>query len=163
VFAGSVGTTYDYAALETKVLALPQNIVATLTDQDFAWAAADPQLASRMEFHLTEDAASRYGTILDNVQDTRAFRVSCNGQPLFVGVFYLVYGAAALNTPVLHVARENGVLVLRLGAAQAAWMSGPKTGCGTPCQRIDRAELRGAFCRRGILQVLDPNARPAHH
>jgi hypothetical protein len=164
VLAASVGTTYEYADLETKVAALPQDISMSFTDQDIAWAAADPWPAGRIELHLTENAASRYGTILDGARDGRVFRVSCGGQSLFVGVFYLVYGAAALDTPVLHEARENGVLILRLGAYQSAWVGmGVDQPATSPLrERIDRSELRAALCRRGVLHVLDPNARPAN-
>ena len=162
VLAASVDTTYEYADLETKVAALPQDISTSLTDQDIAWAAADPRPAGRIELHLTDAAASRCGTILDGAIGGRVFRVSCGGQSLFVGVFYLVYGAAALNTPVLHEARENGVLILRLGAYQSAWMGVSLALPGTSPlrERIDRSELRAALCRRGVLHVLDPNARP---
>jgi hypothetical protein len=164
VLAASVGTTYEYADLETKIAALPQDISASFTDQDIAWAAADPWPAGRIELHLTENAASRYGTILDGARDGRVFRVSCGGQSLFVGVFYLVYGAAALDTPVLHEARENGVLILRIGAYQSAWAGvGVDQPVTSPLrERIDQSELRAALCRRGVLHVLDPNARPAN-
>jgi hypothetical protein len=77
-----------------------------------------------------------------------------------VGVLSLIYGAAALRTPVLHVARANGVLVLQLGAAQGAWAVGPPAECTTLCQLIDRLELRATFCRHGVMNELDPNARP---
>ena len=164
VLAAGVGTIYEYGDLEAKVAALPQDVSASFTDQDIAWAAADPWPAGRIELHLTDDAASRYGTILDGAKDGRVFRVSCGGQSLFFGVFYLVYGAAALNTPVLHEAREDGVLVLRLGAYQGAWMdwglSRPESSAAK--ERIDRRELRAALCRRGILHVLDPDAKPAN-
>jgi hypothetical protein len=75
-----------------------------------------------------------------------------------------VYGAAALDTPVLHEARENGVLILRLGAYQSAWVGmGVDQPATSPLrERIDRSELRAALCRRGVLHVLDPNARPAN-
>jgi hypothetical protein len=155
-----VGTTYEYADLEAKVAALPQDVSVSLTEQDFSWVAADPWAAQRYELHLTEAAAARYGATLDNVRDTTAFRVSCGGNPLFVGVVYLIYGAAALRTPVLHHARENGVVVLRLGAVQGGWLFGPSNDCGTPCQRIDRLELRGTFCRLGVMHELAPDARP---
>ena len=163
VLAASVGTTYQYADLETKVAALPQDISVSFTDQDIAWAAADPWPAGRIELHLTDDAASRYGTILDGARDGRVFRVSCGGQSLFVGVFYIWYGQAALDTPVLHEARENGVLIVRLGAYEGAWMGMGTTSSAfsTLRERIDRSELRASFCRRGILHVLDSNARPA--
>jgi hypothetical protein len=163
VLAASVGTTYQYADLETKVATLPQDISVSFTDQDIAWAAAEPWPAGRIELHLTDDAASRYGTILDGAKDGRVFRVSCGGQSLFVGVFYIWYGQAALDTPVLHEARENGVLIVRLGAYEGAWMGMGTTSSAfsTLRERIDRSELRAAFCRRGILHVLDSNARPA--
>ena len=163
VLAASVGTTYQYADLETKVAALPQDLSVSFTDQDIAWAGVDPWPAGRIELHLTGDAASRYGTILDGARDGRVFRVSCGGQSLFVGVFYIWYGEAALDTPVLHEARENGVLIVRLGAYEGAWGGMGLTLPATSAlrERIDRSELRAAFCRRGVLHVLDPNAMPA--
>ncbi len=160
VLAARASSIYQYADLETKVASLPQDISATITDQDIAWVAADPWPAARIEMHLTDDAASRYGSILDSAMDSSIFRVSCAGKPLFVGVFYDVHGAAGLNTPVIHESRENGVLVLRLGAAQGFWYGGPRTDCTTQCQRIDRLELRATFCRGGVMHELDPNARP---
>lgn len=166
VLAASVGTTYQYADLETKVAALSQELSLSLTEQDIAWAAADAPPAARIELHLTDQAAARYGTVLDGARDGRLFRVSCDGQSLFVGVFYIAYGQAALETPVLHEARENGVLVARLGAYEGAWMGMGLTTPGSSelRQRIDppdRPELRAALCRRGVLHVLDPGARPA--
>jgi len=162
VLAASVDTTYQYADLESKVAALPQDLSVSFTDHDIAWAAADPWPAGRIELHLTDDAASRYGTILDGARDGRVFRVSCGGQSLFVGVFYIWYGEAALDTPVLHEARENGVVMVRLGAYEGAWMGLDLTPATSPLrERIDRSELRAALCRRGILHVLDPHARPA--
>lgn len=161
VLAAAVDTTYQYTDLESKVAGLPQDLSASITDQDIAWAAADPWPASRIEIHLTDDAATRHGAVLDRAKDGRVFRVSCAGQSLFVGVFYLIYGAAALDTPVMHFASENGVAVLRLGASQGAWMRGSSTAqCTTPCQRIDQMEMRAAFCRRGVMHELDANARP---
>ena len=164
VLAASVDTTYQYADLETRVAALPQDLSVSFTDQDIAWAAADPWPAGRIELHLTDDAASRYGTTLDGARDGRVFRVSCGGQSLFIGVFYIWYGEAALDTPVLHEARENGVLMVRLGAYEGAWMGMGLTLSTFSAlkERIDRSELRAALCRRGVLHVLDPNARPAN-
>jgi hypothetical protein len=156
VLAEYVDTTYEYAVLEQKVASMPQDLLASFTDADIAWAAAEPPPAARIELHMTPRASALYGTILERPM-SRPFRLSCNGQRLFVGVIYLEEGAAALRTPVLHVARDsNEAVVLRLGAWQGAWMGFGWMDDSEARRRIDRAELRSVFCQRGALRELDP-------
>jgi len=153
VLTEDVSTTYDYATLEQRVAALPQEPLLTFTDADIASASAEPAPASRMAFRMTAAASARHGAALDNLFN-RPFRVSCDGQSLFVGVLYMEHGAAALLTPVLHVSRDtDDTVVLHLGAEQASWQ-GLSSSVEERRRRIDRAELRAAFCRRGVLSVL---------
>jgi len=73
-----------------------------------------------------------------------------------VGVIYESYGAAAIDTPVLHVARDaDDSVVLSLGAWQGAWLVSAPTANPEARERIDRPELRAVFCQRGALQELD--------
>jgi hypothetical protein len=166
VLAAGIGTTYDYATLEQKVASLPQDVLVSFTDTDIDWAAADPSPAARIEMHMTRQASSLYGAALEKPYPDHPFRVSCGGQSLFVGVTYIIYGEAAINTPVLHVARDaENMVVLRLGAWEGAWMG---VGFGSTKsqeskERIDRPELRAAFCQRGVLRALDPDASPSDY
>lgn len=155
VLAGIVITFGDYAMFEQSVEALPQDLLVSFTDADIARAAADPAPAARIELHMTAEFDALHGEALSRAYN-HPFRVSCNGQRLFVGIIYMVEGAAALNFPVLHVARENDELVLRLGARLGAWPGTIGTVDAEARQRIDRAELRGALCLRGELGELDP-------
>jgi len=87
------------------------------------------------------------------------FWLSCNGQRLFVGVTYFSYGAAAIQTPVLHIGRnDDDHWVLALGALQGAWGLALTNAEGA--ERIDRPELRAAFCQRGALRELAVGAVP---
>ena len=107
---------------------------------------------------MPPQASSLYGAALEQPYPTHPFRVSCGGQSLFVGVIYYIGGAAALSTPVLHVARDaNNLVVLRLGAYQGAWDILGSPGPPGARERIDRPELRAVFCQRGALRELDPN------
>jgi hypothetical protein len=154
VLAASVHTAYDYATLEQRIAELPQDLLMSFTDADITWAAADPVPAARMEFHLTSALAASYGAELEAAYN-QPFRVSCNGQSLFVGVMYMLGGAAALDTPVLHAERDGDALILRLGAWQGAWL-GLGGADGTEArERVDRPELRAALCARGVLQELE--------
>ncbi len=154
VLSASVATIYEYPELQHELSSIPQDVLVSFTDADIAWAAAEPSPASRIEMHMTPEASSAHGAALEGA-GLHPFRVSCDGQELFVGVIYEMIGAAAIKTPVLHVARdaENSV-VLSLGAVQGAWLMG---GLASPesKERIDRPELRAAFCQRGVLRELD--------
>ena len=154
VLSTRVSTTYEYADLEQEVASIPQDVLVSFTDADIEWAAAEPSPASRIEMHMTPQASSEYGTVLEGA-DLHPFRFSCDGQELFVGLFYLMMGAAAINTPVLHVERDaEDLVVLHLGAFQGAWPIGRPTGPAGARERIDRPELRAVFCQRGALQEL---------
>ena len=157
VLSASVGTIYDYAILEQTVATLPPDVLVSFTDADIDWAAADPSPAVRIQLTMTPEASALYGATLDGLE-SHAFRLSCDGQTLFVGVTYLVYGAAALATPVLHVARDaEDRVVLGLGAWQGAWV-GFAAGDLEAAARLDRPELRAVFCHRGALEELHPEA-----
>jgi hypothetical protein len=151
VLATHVSTLYEYADLEQEVASIPQDVLVSFTDADIEWAAADPSPASRIEMHLTPEASSAHGTALEGA-DLHPFRLSCDGEELFLGLVYALIGAAAINTPVLHVDRDaDDLVVLRLGAWQSAWaMVGE--GSLEARERIDRPELRAVFCQRGALQ-----------
>ena len=160
VLAGSVDTTYEYADLEKKVAAMPQDVLVSLTDVDFDWSAADSAPSARFQLHMTASAAARYGNTLIAHYPTHPFRLSCGGSSLFLGVMYIWYGQAALDTPVMDaVYNADGELSLYLGAWEGAW-----GGLGArPVElreRIDRPELRFVFCHRGALKQLAPNALP---
>jgi hypothetical protein len=148
---------YEYADLEQKIASGQPEVVTSFTDADIAWAAADPPSASRIEMHMTLEASSRQGTVMENKGGY--FRFSCGGQSLFVGVIYNIMGAAALNTPVLYVDRDaENLVVLRLGAWQGAWWGSASMEDPRARERIDRPEIRAVFCQRGALRELDPDA-----
>jgi hypothetical protein len=155
VFSEGVSTSYEYAVLEQRIAEKSPGILLSLTDTDIAWAAAEPAPNTRLEMHLTPQASSLHG---ENLEWSRnlPFRLSCGGQSLFVGVVYYREGAAALRTPVLHVARDpDGSVVLQLGAWQGAWGGWASGGDSELRARIDRPELRAALCERGALRELD--------
>ena len=158
VVVGWVDTTSEYAELEAKVSALSGEVAFTLADTDIEWAAAEAPLASRWELHLTREASQQHLAALTSAMaDSQAFRVVCDDQPLFVGVFYLIYGAAGLRTPVLHLDDvAHDAVVLKLGAWQGAWLLSSSQGDPDARTRIDQAALRTTFCARSALQVLDP-------
>jgi hypothetical protein len=156
VLSERVGVAYDYAELEQKIASVSAEVLVTIADTDIDWAAADAPPAARIELHLSRTASKANVDALTGA-DSRPFRVTCDGQPLFVGVVYLIYGAAALQTPVLHVGDiENDALVLRLGAWQGAWLLPDAEGDPQLRERLDRSELRATFCARGVLSVLEP-------
>jgi hypothetical protein len=156
---GRVTTIYEYAELEETVLALEADVELTITDSDIARAAAGDAPTSRILFELGAEMDEAHGEeLLSSYQ--QPFRVSCNGQVLFFGITYMLEGAAALATPVLHFDRENDVLVARLGAIQGAWLFDDVSVDIVNRERIDRAELRGAPCRRGVLEDLTEEDEP---
>jgi hypothetical protein len=160
VLAGGVDTTYEYADLEQKVAAMSPDVLLSMTDADFDWAAADPSASARFQLHMTPDASALHGSTLILHYPTHPFRVSCGGQSLFLGVMYLWYGQAALDTPVMDAVRDaDDSLSLYLGAWEGAWV-GLGTGPAGAKERIDRPELRAVFCQRGALKELGPGAMP---
>ncbi|HEY6723040.1 MAG TPA: hypothetical protein VI197_03385 [Polyangiaceae bacterium] len=159
ILSTGVDVIYEYDDLEQEIAELPQDILVSIADTDIEFAAADPSPAKRFEFTLTAEASELHGALLDGVR-IQPFWLSCNGQRLFAGVTYLSYGAAAIQTPVLHLGRnDEGRWVLALGAWQAAWFDTTSSD-PAPAERMDRAELRAAFCQRGAMRELDPEALP---
>jgi hypothetical protein len=153
VLSAIVITFGDYAAFEQTVAALPQDLLLSFTDADIQSAASDPAPTARFEFRMTGELALLHGEDLERAYN-HPFRVSCNGRPLFVGVFYRLEGAAFLNLPVFHVELEGDALVLRLGATMGAWPGLGGTVDVEARERIDRAELRSALCLRGRVSEL---------
>ncbi|HEY5958978.1 MAG TPA: hypothetical protein VIV60_20605, partial [Polyangiaceae bacterium] len=159
VLSTTVSTTYDYASLEAKVAAAPQGLGLTLTDLDFASVEMDPAPAARMALHLTSDASAKYTAAFAQLRESHPFRLSCNGRSLFVGVTYIWYGQAALQTPVFDAISDSlDQMTLYLGAIEGAWLFPSNQVATAARERIDRPELRAAFCQRGALRVLDADA-----
>jgi hypothetical protein len=156
VLEGMVGTSYEYAELERKIAELPGNVLVSITDSEVEVAAADPPSAARFELRLSRQLPRVKVEALAGALDNQPFRVTCNERELFVGVVYIVYGAAALMTPVMHVDPTGDAIVLRLGAWQSAWAFSNSSGNEALRERLDRPELRAAFCARGILSELGP-------
>ncbi len=160
VLAGAVNATYEYADLEQEVAAISPAVLLSMTDGDFDWVAADPPASARFQLHMTPDAAALYAATLLSRYPTHPFRVSCDGQSLFLGVLYIWYGQAALETPVMDAVRDvDGSVSLYLGAWEGAW-GGLGTGAAGARERIDRLELRRVFCQRGALKELAPDDLP---
>ncbi len=157
VLVGRVGTVYEYSELEKKVAPLT-DVAFTLADTDIEWAVAEAPLAKRIELHLSRAASQAHLDALTTPgTDTQPFRFICDDELLFVGVIYLIYGAAALETPVLHVDDvDHDALVLKLGAWQTAWLLKDAAGPEELRALIDRPELRATFCARSALKVLEP-------
>jgi hypothetical protein len=157
--AGSASSIfYQYADLEAKIAATPEDIIGSFTDADVDWAAMDSPPTARIELHLTAAASSRIGSLAPRGP---WFRVSCGGQRLFVGQLYLWQGAAAIDTPVMDMLLgADNYLACYLGAYEGAWQGVISRPNPDLQLRIDRPELRAAFCQRGALRELDPNARP---
>lgn len=148
---------HDYDALEQELAAVSDHVSLSISDGDVKSAAAEPFAAGRFEFDLNDRASASYGDMLQ-ASFGHGFRLSCNDKPLFDGIFWFEEGQAVFDTPVLSVAAQtkDGATVLELGAFSGAWSSSFGDG-GTTAdrERIDRPELRAAFCARGILGVLD--------
>lgn len=153
VLVDTVGVTYEYSVLEQKFAAATGAVSFSLSDADLVSVATDPPPSARFELHLTDDASAAAAAFLPKAYG-HLFKFSCDARTLFVGVVYPSEGAAALDTPVLHVMEGQGAeLVLHLVAWQSAWWS-PEIKREALAGRIDRPELRGAYCARGILSEL---------
>jgi hypothetical protein len=154
VLAGQVSSPYEYEALQRAIAKLSGEVVLSISDADVVWAAVEPPSAARFELHLGPQASAAVAAIASAFN--QPFRLSCDERALFVGVIYPEIGAAALDVPVLHIVEsESGRLVLRLGGWQGAWLGLEFLGSQPSRERIDRPELRGALCARGILSELD--------
>ena len=166
VLSATVDVPNDYAELEQEIATLPQDVLVSIADTDFAWVAAAPAPAAYMLLQMTPQASALHGAALEEVAAQwrhNPFRLSCNGQRLFVGINYPSIGAQWIEVPVLGVGRnEEDVVALGLGAWQGAW---GVTDLGDPAareaaERIDRPEFREVFCQRGALRELDPGTPP---
>jgi hypothetical protein len=156
VLDGVVGSFYEYAELEEQFAALSGDVLMSIPDAAVASAAAEAPAAGRFELILNAQGTELYAAGLKTFYN-QPFRFVCNDETLFIGVVYLRAGAAALRTPVLHFEQEEGGPArLLLGANQGAWLFGSLGIEQTDKERIDRPELRSAFCARGILGELDP-------
>lgn len=153
VFEQQVAIQHEYASLEQAVAKLQETFLASVGTAEIVSSAAEPFPASRIELRLSAAASSQYGAALEAAV-LHPFRVSCAGKRLFVGLVYQREGAAALELPVLHVARgADDAIVLRLGAWQSAW-SFPNTGDVAARARLDAPELRGALCLNAAPEAL---------
>jgi hypothetical protein len=151
VFGKRVDTTYDYAGLEKKTQHLATaDARVTLTEEDIEVYRVEEAPSSRIQLTLTAAATKRWQGTLAAVTDLHPFHVALDGKRLYVGVVYTMYGAAALDTPVLHVKDESGRVELRIGSHQGAWMGWGKGDAS----RIDAPEVRDLFRDRGALAAL---------
>ena len=156
VLADHVDPQYQYPELVEKVAALSDDIAVSIGDAEIEKAAVDPEPAARIELHLTPQASATHGPALKNLLN-HPFRVSCDGAELYVGVVYIREGAAALQTPVLHVEDgENDTIRLLLGAQEGEWTGLGGSSSAELKERLDRSELRASLCERGILSELGP-------
>lgn len=154
VLVEEVDVIYEYADLLTEIASLTGEVELSVPLTDVVRAAADPPPAARFEMTLGSETSIELAALLS--MDRHPFRMSCIGEELFVGVVYMLEGAAAIRTPVLHVDEaDGGALVLRLGALQGAWLFGDAVDAEYS-ERIERTELRAGFCERGILDELTP-------
>lgn len=152
MLATRLDVIYEYADLQAAIAALSGVVEVTIPLSEVERAAADPPPAARFELMFDSAASAEIGALAS--LSGHPFRLSCDDQELFVGVIYPRGGAAAIETPVLHIeTSEDGSPVLWLGARQGAWIP-VGTGNQELRERIDRAELRAGFCARGILGEL---------
>lgn len=154
-FDEHLDTTYDYAKLEnaTQHLHVGDAVVA-ISDQDVETYRVGTMPSARIQLDLTAEAAKRWGPSLRAMTDNQPFLVTLDGKLLYAGVVYLMYGAAALDIPVVHVPGplddETVPFVIKIGANQGAWMGWGKGDAA----RIDRKEIRDLFEERGALSTL---------
>jgi hypothetical protein len=152
--AKSPSNSYEYADLEERVASLPPTFVVSVSTADIEWAGADPPAAARIEMRLSPAASALYGAALEGAE-MHPFRLSCDGQTLFVGQVYMFSGAAALQTPVLHVSRDvDDSVILQLGAQQGAWAFSNPLAPLAARERLDHPQLRGTLCLAGALAEL---------
>jgi hypothetical protein len=154
VFDEMVSINYQYAELEETVASLPPLFSASVSTADVERVAADVGPTARFEMHLSAAASASYGAALENAV-MHPFRVSCDGQSLFVGQVYSMIGAAAFQTPVLHVSRDvDDSIILRLGAWQGGWSASTSPSTLAARERLDRPQLRATLCLAGAIEEL---------
>jgi hypothetical protein len=145
LFAGHISMAYDYASLEAATAGLKTADAAlALSELDVEQYRTDPVPSSRLLLRLTQAASDRHGAYLRATKGLQPFFVTLDGQKLFVGVIYIMYGAAGIMTPVLHVdSKDPGRVELKLGRHMGAWAGWGKPGAGL--QSIDHASVRQLF------------------
>jgi hypothetical protein len=151
IYGKRVDVKYQYADLTAAAGDLAsQEPVVTLTEEDVAAFQADAAPSSRMLIGLTDQSSRRWSAALAGMKDTQPFTVSLDGRTLYLGVVYTMIGAAAIQTPVLHIQDNKGRMELRLGAWQGAWYG---MGRGD-ASRLEQKDVRALFEKRGVLSTL---------
>ena len=156
-----IGVIYQYPDLVTAFEAGRGGTVRLrLDERDVASYVVGPAPSAIVGFELTPDASARWSTAIDGSSETLPFSVSIGSQRLFVGVLYPAMGAAAIDTPVLHVISRAGQVTASIGARQgASWTW--RTATQAHADRIDRPELRAVFRERGTLAERPAPPSPA--
>lgn len=152
IHAEPVGVIYEYSALAARLDAGGGGAVALRFEgADIAGAAVGPAPSAMIQLVLSAAASARFRSVLPQFSETLPFRVLLGGEEAFIGVLYTAIGAAAIQTPVLHVVApgQAGPVSLVLGAQQgvAYGVSSPEAAA-----RLDTPGLREALRARGLLQ-----------
>lgn len=152
IHAEPVGVIYEYSALAARLDAGGGGPVALRFDSaDVTYAAVGPAPSAMIQLELTAAASARFRSALPQFSETLPFRVLLGGEEAFIGVLYTAIGAAAIQTPVLHVVApgQAGPVSLVLGAQQgvAYGVSSPEAAA-----RLDTPQLREALRARALLQ-----------
>ncbi|MBX3129181.1 MAG: hypothetical protein KF718_20860 [Polyangiaceae bacterium] len=152
IHAEPVGVIYEYSALAARLDAGGGGPVALrLEGADMARAAVGPAPSAMIQLELTAAASARFRSAFPQFSETLPFRVLLGGEEAFIGVLYTAIGAAAIQTPVLHVVApgQAGPVSLVLGAQQgvAYGVSSPEAAA-----RLDTPQLREALRARALLQ-----------
>jgi hypothetical protein len=158
IHAERVGVIYEYARLLERLSDGGGGAVReTFHESDIARYVVGPEPSGTVAFHLTPAASTRWRGAVPAVAETQPFVVSLRERMLYAGVVYPAIGAAAIESPVVHAGKQRGNVVLTIGAFQgAAFLQGsPELA-----RRIDRAELRELFRRRGALREASERPSP---
>ena len=76
-----------------------------------------------------------------------------DGARLYLAQGWQRIGAAAIQTPVVHVEMHDGALVLRVGSQQGAWYGWGDAGVEPG--RVDLEVLRIFFAALGTLETVE--------
>jgi len=155
-FSTRLGTIYSYETLLSKTTNLdPDGAAITLHESDIARYRVDSAPSKRIQIELTEAAQMRWSTALDALKMQGAFTVSLDGKLLYVGLIYTLYGAAAIDTPIISAGFHDpgsSPGILKIGAQAMAWQM--RDDWDSDPGMIDRPELRTLFATRGALDSL---------